>query len=176
MNNSIDTNTTSTPDAGHRHKILKTIARRSFCVVASTSTAGRSHAAGVVYDHHDGALWFHARSDSRKVRNVAVNPWVGVNIPFRRLPFGPPYTIHFQARAEIVALDAPEVRAILADGGLKAISGHGALDMPDSCFVRIEPRGNIHSYGPGASIIDLARDPLNHGAASFRLTDGEALS
>lgn len=171
--------TTSTGNPGddpvHRRKIMATIARRSFCVVASTSEAGRAHSAGVVYDHYDGSLWIHARTDSRKVVNMAANPWVGVNIAFRRLPVGPPYTIHFQARAEIVALDAPEVRALLAQGELKAISGHGALDMPNSCFVRIEPRGRIHSYGPGARIIDLIRDPLNHGAASFRLDDAAGM-
>ncbi|MEL7155899.1 MAG: pyridoxamine 5'-phosphate oxidase family protein [Actinomycetota bacterium] len=154
-------------DARHRAKILATIARKSFCVLASTSAANRAHAAGVVYAEADGALWVHARADSRKVRNVAANPWVGVTIPFRRLPFGPPYTIHFQARAEVVALDAPEVRALVAAGRLGAITGHGALEMPGACFVRIEPRGTIHSYGPGARLIDLIRDPLNHGAASF---------
>ncbi len=43
--------------------------------------------------------------------------------------------------------------------------------MPDGVFVKIEPTGKIHSYGPGARAIDLIRDPLNHGAASFQLEE-----
>ncbi len=174
-NPTASTTASPTPAAAdaHRRRILATIARKSFCVLASTSPAGRPHAAGVVYDHHDGSLWLHTKTDSRKAKNVAANPWVGVTIPFRRLPLGPPFTIHFQARAELVALDAPEAVAALDTGDLDGISGHGALDMPDSCFVRIQPQGSIHSYGPGARTIDLIRDPLNHGAASFPL-DAEA--
>ena len=49
-------------------------------------------------------------------------------------------------------------------GALDAISGHGALDMADGCFIAIRPTGSIHSYGPGARMIDLIRDPLNSGA------------
>ncbi|MEM9612059.1 MAG: pyridoxamine 5'-phosphate oxidase family protein [Actinomycetota bacterium] len=169
MNNSTTSTTPTDPgdDERHRRRILATIARRSFCVVATTSSAGRPHAAGVVYDHHAERLWFHTRTDSRKGRNLAANPWAAVTIPFRRLPAGPPFTIHFQARAELLALDAPDVTAAIDAGALKGISGHGALDMPGSCFVRLAPVGSIHSYGPGARTLDLIRDPLNHGAASF---------
>lgn len=154
-----------------RDKILRTIERKSFCTLATTSPAGRSHSAGVVYDAVDGTLWIHTMAGSRKARSIAANPEVGVCIPFRRLPVGPPFTIHFQATAEIAAMDDPEVRRLLDAGELGSISGHGALDMPDGCFVAIRPKGTIHSYGLGARTIDLIRDPLNTGARSFRLDE-----
>ena len=147
--------------------ILRTIARKTFCTLATTSPAGRSHSAGVVYDAVDGTLWVHASAASRKARSIAANPSVGVCIPYRRLPVGPPFTIHFQATAELVAMDDPVIRRLLDAGKLGSIAGHGALDMPDGCFIAIRPTGTIHSYGPGARIIDLIRDPLNSGARHF---------
>jgi len=152
-----------------RRKIERTIAKKTFCTIATTSPAGRPHVAGVVYQSVDSTLWVHTTIGSRKARSIAANGHVGVCIPFRRLPMGPPYTIHFQARAELVAMDDPEVLELLEAGELKKISGHGALDMADASFVKIEPVGTVHSYGPGAKVIELIRDPLNTGAASFRI-------
>lgn len=153
------------------NKILKTINSKSFCTLATVSPAGYSHSAGVVYEAVDGALWIHADSTSRKGRNIANNPNVGVCIPFRKMPVGPPYTIHFQAKAELVAMDSAEAMALLTAGKLKSISKHGALEMPEASFIKITPRGSIHSYGPGAKMIDLIRDPLNNGANSFNPAD-----
>lgn len=160
-----------TDDPAHVQRILRTIAKRSFMTLATVSPAGRPHSAGVVYSGVGTSLWFHTMTTSRKARNIAANPHVGVTIPFRRLPAGPPFTIHFQARAELVALDDPGVTALIDQGELKAISGHGALEMADAAFVEVVPTGAIHSYGPGARAIDLIRDPLNNGAASFRLDE-----
>ncbi len=163
--------TTPTVDPKHERRILRTIAKKSFCTLATTSPADRPHSAGVVYSAVGTSLWIHTLTTSRKARNIAANPHVGVTIPFRRMPAGPPFTIHFQARAELVAMDDPRVAALLERGELKKIAGHGALDIPDGVFVEIVPTGAIHSYGPGARTIDLIRDPLNHGAASFRLSE-----
>ncbi len=166
---------TATPEmAALRAKVLRLMAKKSFCTLATTSPAGRSHSAGVVYDWVDGTLWVHASGTSRKARSIAANPHVGVCIPFRRLPVGPPFTIHFQATAELVAMDDPRIRALLDAGELGGIAGHGALDMPDGRFIAIRPTGRIHSYGPGARIIDLIRDPLNSGAASFQFDEAVA--
>lgn len=154
-------------DDALRRRIERTIATRSFCTVATTSPAGRAHVAGVLYDAVDGTLWIHTTTGSRKARSVAANPHVGVCIPFRRLPFGPPYTIHFQARATVVAMDDPEVRRLVDARELRTITAHGALDLRDGCFLKLEPHGSVHSYGPGARVLDLIRDPLHHGAASF---------
>ena len=157
-----------------RRTIMATMAKKSFCTLATTSPAGRAHVAGVVYEMVDGRLWVHASSGSRKALNIAANPYAGVCVPFRRLPVGPPYTIHFQAHVEILAMTATEPQALLGAGKLKSISGHGALDMPDGCFLAITPRARVHSFGPGARVIDLIRDPLHSGARSFELSDDAA--
>ncbi|MGI9645289.1 MAG: pyridoxamine 5'-phosphate oxidase family protein [Ilumatobacteraceae bacterium] len=169
-----ETDHTTPADAEHRRRVSRIIRKRTFCTLATTSPAGYAHGAGVVYQWVDGALWVHVMRSSRKARNVASNPNVGVCIAFRRLPAGPPFTIHFQGRADIVEMDDPTARTLIDAGRLKKISGHGALDAPDGCFLRIVPNGTVHSYGPGANVIDLVRDPLNTGARSVRLDDGEA--
>lgn len=159
------------PDLHLQSKVLRTIAKKSFCTLATTSPATRSHVAGVVYEAVDGTLWIHSLTSGRKVRSIQTNPHVGVCIPFRKLPVGPPYTIHFQATARIVGMADPEVQTLQCAGKLKSIAGHGALEMPDGCFIAVTPHGTVHSFGPGARTIDLIRDPINSGARSFRLDE-----
>lgn len=166
------TNTPGTPsptDAGDDRQariIAKALRKKTFATLATVSPAGRSHAAGVVYDFVDGALWIHTMQHGRKGENIATNPHVGVCVPYRRLPVGPPYTLHFQATAELVALDDPLATALYEAGRLDHIAGHGAMEMDGACFVRIVPRGTMHSFGPGVAVLDLVRDPLNSGARS----------
>ena len=156
----------------HRRRIRRVIERKSFATIATTSAAGRSHSAGIIYAHADGDLWVHTMQTSRKARNIAVNPHVGVCIVYRRLPVGPPFTVHFQATAELVPMDDPSVRTPLERGQLKSITGHGALDMDDACFVRIRPGANLHSFGPGVATIDLIRNPLTSGARTVTNDSG----
>lgn len=156
----------------HRDRLLKTIGKKSFCTMATTSEAGRSHSAGVVYVWTDGAMWIHASKASRKGRSVAVNPHVGICIPFRRMPVGPPYTIHFQGTAELVEMDAPEALALLDAGRLNKIAGHGALEMADAAFIKITPSGNAHSFGPGVKMLELIKNPLTSGGRTVSFDDG----
>ena len=44
-------------------------------------------------------------------------------------------------------MDDPVITGHLAAGSLDRITGHGELDEPDGCFLRIEPVGSIHTYG-----------------------------
>ena len=150
--------------AKHRRFITKTLAKKHFCTLATTSPAGRPHSAGVVYEWVDGSVWIHAMASSRKARNIKASGFAAITVPFRRLPAGPPFTIHFQARAEIVELDDLDALQLVSAGALKEISGHGAMDEPDGCFLRVRPSGTIHSYGPGARVVDLIRDPLHNGS------------
>lgn len=158
--------TTAAPVSGDRHTrlIADILRRKTFCTLATVSAAARPHSAGVVYVWAEGTLWAHTMRDSRKARNVSANHHVGVTVPFRKLPAGPPYTIHFQGHAELVDMDHPEARRLVDDQTLKLIAGHGALDEPNGVFMRINPTGNVHSYGPGVRALDLIRDPLHHGA------------
>lgn len=162
---------TAQHDPDHVRRIARAIARTTFCTLATVSPAGNPHSAGVVYAWAAGSMWIHTMRSSRKGRNIAHQPRVAVTVPFRRLPAGPPFTLHFQARAELVALDDQTVRPLLDSGKLKPIAGHGALDEPDAVFVRVVPSGTIHSYGPGARAIDLIRDPLHSGAGAAPASD-----
>lgn len=148
--------------------IAKALRTNTFATLATVSPTGRSHCAGVVYDFVDGAMWIHTIRDSRKGRNVAHNRHVGVCVPYRRVPVGPPYTLHFQGVAELVALDDPEAVSRYKAGRFGSISGHGAMEIDGACFVRITPTGTVHSFGAGVPIVDLARDPLHTGARSAR--------
>lgn len=170
------TNTATTPQTKdgpandkHRRRIQKAINRKSFATLATTSPAGRSHSAGVVYETADGDLWVHTVASSRKARNVAENPHVGICIVYRRLPVGPPFTIHFQATANIVPLDDPAVQSLLESGQLKSLTGHGAMKMEGACFIRIRPNSTVHSFGLGVPTLDLIRDPLTSGGRTVQL-------
>jgi hypothetical protein len=100
---------------------------------------------------------------SRKARNIAANPEVGIVIPVRRLPIGPPSSVQFQGRAELLDLDDPALLALVAAGELGSVTGHGELDLPGGCFVRITPNGRLHTYGLGMSLVSLLRNPLAAG-------------
>jgi hypothetical protein len=140
--------------------VRKAVARRSYAVLATVSPAGRPHAAGVLYALVGDDLWVSTHLDSRKGRNVASTPHVGLTIPVRRIPLGPPSAVQAQARAEVVALDDPRVAPLVADGSLKGITSHGELDLPGGCFLRITPNPTVLTYGLGLSLWALARDPL----------------
>ncbi len=149
--------------------VRKAVARRSYAVLATVSTAGRPHAAGVLYALVGDDLWVSTHRDSRKGRNVATTPHVGLTIPVRRIPLGPPSAVQAQARAEVVALDDPRVARLVADGSLKGITSHGELDLPGGCFLRITPNRTVHTYGLGLSLWALARDPLaGEGRSTWR--------
>ena len=150
-------------------RVRRVIEKKSYAVVSTVSDAGFPHAAGIVYDSIDSVLYIHTMRSSRKARNVAANPRVGVVIPTRRLPVGPPFALQYQATAEILDMDDPEIVDLVAAGRLKKTSGHGALDEPGACFIRVIPNRTIHSYGIGVSTIGVIRDPLHVGARSVTL-------
>ena len=160
-------------DAEQAARVRKAIAGRSFATISSVSAAGFPHAAGVIYVPIGDDLYVHTMRSSRKARNVAANDRVGIVIPVRKLPVGPPFTVQFQARAEVLAMDDPEIVAQVETGRLKKITGHGELDEADGCFLRIRPVGTVHTYGIGVSALALAKDPLHNGARSVRLSRSE---
>lgn len=145
--------------------VLKGMGKRSFCTIATVSPANRPHAAGVVYVMVDRTLIVNTERTSRKARNIAANPQVGVVIPVPRVPIGPPSTVQFQATAEILPNDHPYVVDLLEGGILKSITSHGELENPDSCFLRITPNGKLNTFGIGMSIRKLAGDPLSTGGS-----------
>lgn len=142
-------------------RIMRTLAKRSYCTLATVSAAGRPHVAGVLYELVDTTLWINTTASSRKARNVAHCRHVGVVVPVRRVPAGgPPSAVQFQAEAGIVAVDDPDVVGLLGERRLASITGHGELDLPGSCFIRVELPRRLHTYGLGMSLISLIRHPL----------------
>jgi general stress protein 26 len=144
--------------------ISRTLAKRSFCTLATTSKNSRPHVAGVVYALVDGVLYISTTRTSRKARNILENRNVFVCVPVRRMPFGaPPSTIQFASTATILPTDHPSIIEGVREGRLKRITSHGEIEMPDGCFIRIEAPATYLTYGLGMSLRDLARDPLNAG-------------
>ena len=174
------TNTTSTTTIGPPSRgpadgpellaiATRALAKRSFAVLSTVSSAGFPHAAGVVYDAVGTTLYVHTIRSSRKARNVAEDDRVAVVVPVRRAPVGPPFSVQFQGRARVLPMDDPEVRRLVGSGQLATTTKHGALDEPDGCFLRIEPTGRLHTYGLGVSVLAVARDPLHVGAGTATL-------
>ena len=153
--------TSSTTDAAQRDKVLRSIARRSFCVLATSAPGGRPHAVSVLYAPVDTTLWVHTFRDTKKARNVAANPEVAVCIPVRRLPLGPAMVVQFTGRADVVDQDDPAVVPLIESGRLKKILVDGALDDPRGVFLRITPHGRIGTYGIGVPLLRVLRDPTS---------------
>lgn len=149
--------------------VRRALVKRSYAVLATVSPAGRPHAAGVLYTMVGDDIWLSTETTGRKGRNLLAGPHVGVTVPVRRTPIGPPATIHLQGRAEVFGPDAPEVARLVATGDLKAITSHGELDLADGCFVRITPARTIHTYALGMSLWSAIRNPLAAaGHTTFR--------
>ena len=144
-----------------RKAVEAAFAKKSFMTLATVSAAQRPHVAGVLYAAVDGILYVGTNMHSRKVRNIEANAHVGVCVPVRRLPVGPPATIMFQGSAEALARDDATLLAALDDGRLRRITSHGELDDPDNWFVRITPVGRINTFGLGVPLLDLIRHPLD---------------
>ncbi len=149
--------------------ISKILRKRSFCALASTSKGGEPHVAGVLYAYVNGALYISTTKSSKKARNINANPHVFVCVPVRRMPIGPPpSTVHFGSTAAILRVDDPEIKALVAKGHLNGITSHNELQMPDGCFLRIDPPATYLTYGLGMSLRTLAKDPL-HAAGRLAL-------
>jgi general stress protein 26 len=139
-----------------------------FCTLATTSAANRPHAAGVLYAVVGRDLYVNTDRESRKARNVAENARVAVCIAVEGQPGGPPNTISLQGRAELLANDDPDIVRLVADGSLAAVTSHGELDRPGTCFVKITPGSRVAYYGVGVSEEQLAADPLSaFGSVDF---------
>ncbi len=159
--------TTTAADAGPRvfqpdpAKLRRTIERRSVATLATVSEAGRPHAATVLYQCADDALFVSTHLDSRKARNVAATGGAAVAIAVRRLPVGPPASIQFQATASVLANDDPEIVRLASAGRLGNITGHGELDLDGGCFLRIALPARAVTYALGMSLWHVLRNPLD---------------
>ena len=148
------------PDAD---RVRAAVSKRSFATLATASLNGRPHVAGVLYELVDDVLYVNTLRSSRKAQNVAANPRVGLCIPIRRLPIGPPSTVQFQTSAEILDVDDGQIVSLVSSGRLKSITSHGELENPDGCFVAVALSSRLVTYGLGMRLSRLIKDPLAAG-------------
>jgi hypothetical protein len=149
--------------------VRRAIARRSVATLATVSASGRPHAATVLYQCVDDALYVSTHRDSRKARNVAEQGSAAINIAVRRLPVGPPSSIQFQTSAVLIANDNPEVVGLAAAGRLGRITGHGELEIDGGCFLRLPLPARVVTYALGMSLWYVMRHPLD-AAGEVNLT------
>jgi len=152
-----------------RQAVQAAIADNSFCALATSSPVNRPHVVGVLYAAVDGILYVSTLDTSTKARNIAQNPRVAVCIPVPQQHGLPPLCVQFQGMAEVCALQDPRMMALLQTGKLDAITGHGALDEPGSCLLRITPGRRVATYGVGVPLDELMRDPI-HASRSVVLS------
>ena len=158
----ITTTPSATFDADRQRRIVRReLERRSFCTIATTSSAQYPHVAGVLYALVGDDLYVTMHDDSVKARNLAVNPRVAICVPIRKIPFGPPFAIQFQGMATMLSVSAPEIVALLKTDALKKIVASIDLDDPRNCFVCISPTRRITSYGIGVPLLQVIRDPVS---------------
>jgi hypothetical protein len=156
--------TVPAPDAARQRRIVRrAIERRSFAVLATSSAANRPHSAGILYAATSHGLLVSTSGGSVKARNVRQTGRAGVTIPVRKVPFGPPFVVQFQTAAEVLPVDDPLVRELLAAGELKGITSHGELDLPDSVFLRLRMPRRVVTFGLGVPLLSVARHPLDAG-------------
>jgi hypothetical protein len=155
-------------EARQLRAVVRAIARHSFCVLATSSAANRPHAVGILYAAVGFDLCLLIGGDTIKARNIRENPRVSISIPVRTFPMAPPMAVQYQGTAELLAVDDPEIAALLQAGKLKKITGLGALKAPGVVFVRVRPGRRIASYGIGMSLFSLLRD-LTLGARSVEV-------
>lgn len=146
------------PDAD---AVRRQITARSFCTIATASRTGIPHAAGVMYAYVDGVFYVSTLRTSRKARDLADTGHASLCIPVRRVPAGPPSTVQIATAGQILDQDDPEIVALVERGALKAITGHGELEITNGCFLRLAPNRHAQTYGLGLPLRTLIRDPLN---------------
>lgn len=144
-----------------RDAVADAVARNAFCTVATSSADNRPHVAGVLYALVGRDLFVNTDATSRKARNVAENERVAVCVPVAADAGGPPFTASMQGTAAILSNTDPEIVRLVADGRLAAVTSHGELDRPGTCFLKITPGRRVATYGIGISEEELAADPLS---------------
>ncbi len=147
--------------ARQRALTRKALLRRSFCTLATASSANVPHVVGVRYAVIDGALYITMFQDSLKARNIRQNPRVALCIPARKLPLCPPFAVQFQARAELLANDDPGIVALFEAGHFKRIISAGDFAQPRTCFARIPLPRRVSTYGLGVPLRQIVRDPTS---------------
>ena len=153
-----ETHTIFHPDAP---TIRRAIERRSVATLATVSSTGRPHAATVLYQCVDDALFVSTHRHTRKASNIAHNGHAAMTIAVRRIPIGPPASIQFQTTAAVLDNDDPDIVRLAAAGKLDRITAHGEMTLDGGCFLRLALPARAVTYALGMSLLDVIRHPLD---------------
>ncbi|MCL4436257.1 MAG: pyridoxamine 5'-phosphate oxidase family protein [Thaumarchaeota archaeon] len=145
--------------------VEKQLRRKNYGVLSTVTPKGRAHSAGVAYGVSPPGsplrLYLISRPSLKKPRNIKTNPNVSFTVPFPHylLRMVPPSSIKFQGTAEILSINDPEARQVFNSSLVLRRSLKYDLKIGESIFIRIVPAKKIFSWGLGASICQLLRNP-----------------
>lgn len=145
--------------------VEKQLRRKIFGVLSTVTPEGRAHSAGVVYGVSPPGspfrLYLISRPSLKKARNIKTNPNVSLTVPFPHyiLRMVPPACIDIQGTAEILPINDPVAGQIFNKSIVLRRSLEHDLKIGESIFIRIAPAKKIFSWGLGANIWQLLRNP-----------------
>lgn len=117
-----------------------------FAVVSFVTPESESRSAGIMYKVRDRALYVLTGPDTWKAKHIKANPHVSVTVTVPRLPIrirqAPPAVITFSGIGSVLEMKDVEE-------GLRNDLMRGVGDLPDTCVIRIEPKGRFVTYGIG---------------------------
>lgn len=134
------------------YEIWPYIVKWPFGVLSFVTAAGESRSAGVMYKVKDRILYVLTGRDTWKAKHISANPNVSMTVTVQRLPIRirqvPPAVITFSGNATVVDMEDvdPDIRDALTPG---------SEEIPGSCAIRIEPKGNFVTYGIGVPLIEM---------------------
>ncbi len=147
--------------------VEKQLRRKKFGILSTVTPEGRAHSAGVAYGvsplGSPFCLYLISRPSLKKARNIKTNPNVSFTVPFPHyfLRVVPPACIEFQGKAEILPIINPVARQVYNSAIVLRRSLEHDLKIGESIFIKIVPAKKIFSWGLGANIWQLLRNPPN---------------
>jgi hypothetical protein len=123
-----------------------------FAVLSFVTPQGESRSAGVMYKVQDRALYVLTGPDTWKTKHMRANPNVSVTVTVPRLLIrvrqAPPAVISFPGIAKVLEMDE-------VDAELRRKLMRGVENMPETCVIRIVPKGNFVTYGIGIPMWEM---------------------
>jgi len=145
--------------------LIRLIAKRNFCVLASQGTRG-PHVAGVGYFANGLDLYIPTSAKTVKARNVRRDPQVAVHIPVPwPLVPAPPKSIQFRGKARILPINDADASAALSRGSpvmrrvfRRLLKNADAEVWGESIWIHVRPVGRIETFMIGVPSLTIFRD------------------
>ncbi|MFX1294459.1 MAG: pyridoxamine 5'-phosphate oxidase family protein [Promethearchaeota archaeon] len=145
--------------------VEKKLRKKKFGFLGTITPEGSPHVAGVMYavspPQEKLYLYIITSTDTKKARNIRINPRISFAIPFPHyiLRFPPDFCIQFQGCAEILSFNDPDGQeAIRSRRLMKRMLRKIPLDTTEEIIIRISPDKKIFGFGLGMNIFKLVRN------------------